>query len=140
MLELKESVRQRIDAQREAERLVVEVGRLRSDGLRRGEEAKRELAQREQQRCDAEAEAARTREAHDALIAELKDNVRDRIDAQKETERLKVVLAEVQRETAKLKMLLNGEGEKEETEEAEESDKENPVAAAGGHRAVFVSR
>ena len=42
-------MRQRIDAQREAERLVVEVGRLRSDGLRRGEEAKRELAQREQQ-------------------------------------------------------------------------------------------
>ena len=47
-------MRQRIDAQREAERLVVEVGRLRSDGLRQGEEAKRELAQREQQRCDAE--------------------------------------------------------------------------------------
>ena len=43
---------------------------------------------------------------------------------------LKVVLTEVQRETAKLKMLLNGEGE-------EEADKEN---AAVGHRAVFVSR
>ena len=42
-------MRQRIDAQREAERLVVEVERLRSDGLRQGEEAKRELAQREQQ-------------------------------------------------------------------------------------------
>ena len=51
-----------------------------------------------------------------------------------------VVLAEVQRETAKLKMLLNGEGEKEEAEE--EADKENAAAAAagGGHRAVFVSR
>ena len=43
---------------------------------------------------------------------------------------LQVVLAEVQRETAKLKTLLNGEGE-------EAEDKEN---AAGGHRAVFVSR
>ena len=46
------------------------------------------------QKCDAEVEAARTREAHDALIAELKDNVRERIDAQKETERLKVELSQ----------------------------------------------
>ena len=54
---------------------------------------------------------------------------------------MQVVLAEVQRETAKLKMLLNGEGEKDEAEEAEEeADKENAAAAAGGHRAVFVSR
>ena len=44
------------------------------------------------QKCEAESEAARTREAHDALIAELKDNVRDRIDAQKEAERLQVGL------------------------------------------------
>ena len=43
-----------------------------------------------EQKCEAESEAARAKEAHDALIAELKDNVRDRIDAQKETERLKV--------------------------------------------------
>ena len=43
---------------------------------------------------------------------------------------MQVVLAEVQRETAKLKMMLNGEGEAE-------ADKEN---AAGAHRAVFVSR
>ena len=36
---------------------------------------------------------------------------RARIDAQKETERLRVVLVDVQRETAKLKVLLNSEGE-----------------------------
>ena len=45
-----------------------------------------------------ESAAARTHhEAHNVLIAELKD-VRYRIDAQKETERLKVILVEVQAE------------------------------------------
>ena len=47
-----------------------------------------------EQKCEAESEAARAKEAHDALIAELKDNVRDRIDAQKEAERLQVGMIE----------------------------------------------
>ena len=42
----------------------------------------------------------------------------------------------MQRETAKLRMLLNGEGEEDEVE----ADKENAAAVAGGHRAVLVSR
>ena len=49
MLELKDNVRQRIDAQREAERLVIEVGQLRSDGLREREAIGWELAERNQQ-------------------------------------------------------------------------------------------
>ena len=49
VLELKDNVRQRIDAQREAERLVIEVGQLRSDGLREREAIGRELAERNQQ-------------------------------------------------------------------------------------------
>ena len=37
------------DAQKEAERLVIEVGQLRSDGLREREAVSRELAERKQQ-------------------------------------------------------------------------------------------
>ena len=44
-----------------------------------------------------------------------------------------IVLSEVQRETAQLKMLLN--------DDDEEGDKENRAGrGGGGHRAVFVSR
>ena len=49
MLELKDNVRLRLDAQKEAERLVIEVGQLRSDGLREREAVSRELAERKQQ-------------------------------------------------------------------------------------------
>ena len=70
--------------------------------------------------------------AHNVLIAELKD-VKYRIDAQKETERLKVILVEVQRKTVKLKMLLSGRGE---GEGGGRGGIGEGNAATGGHRAV----